>query len=320
MDLFPRDARVQTAACGALMNIAGAQGGKVMKRASHEWTRLRSDAHIAVSSELGVIGTRVSDRVCACACVLQETIVDSAGLERVYRALDVHSEDAVVQEVACACLSNCMSAPGAAKLSLPAGLSAILVRTHTLMCALGVRVVWIPRLCAHHTRCCPFSSSGRARVCPPVKSGQRPAVSCLQLMLTLCDLLCCAVHHGSPLLQRRHRRQRAEQPCVVVRHPRWPNRLYGGGWLDLSAGCHGLPDPHGEAEWAGEWHYRCGRCTHQLEHEHTQDTVTFHSHPTLHSPFPSTIDPSYAAFLHGSSRCLKSATMIAALQRPPPLC
>ena len=177
--------------------------------------------------------------------------MDSAGLERVYRALDVHSEDAVVQEVACACLSNCMSAPGAAKLSLPAGLSAILVRTHTLMCARGVRVVWIPRLCAHHTRRCPCVSSGRARVCPPVKPGKRPAVSCLQLMLTLCDLLCCPVHHGPPLLQRRHRRQCAEQPCVVVCHPRGPNRLHGGGWLDLSPGCHGLADPLGEAEWAG---------------------------------------------------------------------
>ena len=86
--------------------------------------------------------------MCACACVLQETIVDSAGLERVYRALDVHSVDAVVQEVACACLSNCMSAPGAAKLSLPAGLSAILVRTHThthvRTCRMGdLHIVWI---------------------------------------------------------------------------------------------------------------------------------------------------------------------------------
>ncbi len=72
---------------------------------------------------------------------LQEAIVEAAGVERVYRAMETHVEDPVVQEVACACLSNCLAAPGANLVYLPAGVQVVLVRCQST-CVCGGRASW----------------------------------------------------------------------------------------------------------------------------------------------------------------------------------
>ena len=55
----------------------------------------------------------------------QESIVDTAGLERVFRALEIHSDDSFLHEVACALVANCLSSHTAREITLQSGLGVI---------------------------------------------------------------------------------------------------------------------------------------------------------------------------------------------------
>ena len=56
----------------------------------------------------------------------QETVVEAAGLERVFRAMELHEDDGFLQEVAAAAVSNCLTSPAARDIATKVGLGLIL--------------------------------------------------------------------------------------------------------------------------------------------------------------------------------------------------